>query len=93
MKKFGRFLLLCVNVSIDIFLLIIIIFLALWLLWGITPERSVQGTMFWIEKTWDFLTGKVPEERTEQMSAKVREKAYQNMYVEEENKQHEKIFK
>ena len=90
MKKFGRILLLCLNILIDIFVLVVVIFLALWLFWGIPPERSVQRTMVWIENTWDGLTGRSPKERTEQMSARKRERAHRNIYVEEENKQHRK---
>ena len=90
MKKLGCLLLLFLNFFINIFLLLIVVFLGMWLFWDIPPEQSVQRTMNWVERRWDTLVGRIPTERTELMSDEMRARAHRNMYVEEENKKRQR---
>ena len=52
MESFGKFVLLVVNVCINVFLLSIVVLLSLWLILKIPPNVSVQKAATWVEHIW-----------------------------------------
>lgn len=89
MKKWGEILLFILNFCINVFLIAIVVMLLLWLILGITPEKSVQGTALWIEQNWNYLIGRTSKERTEDLSQKQKEKAHRYIYLQEPSKHDE----
>ena len=85
MEKFGRILLLILNILLNTFLVIVALILIFWLFFGVSPEISVQKTANWIQHSWDSLTGYTPTGSTETMSQKQKRRAYRNIYVQTED--------
>lgn len=79
MQILGKILLFILNFLINLLLIGIIVFLLLWLVFDMTPER----VMIWFEQKTgqpDFLQKTLP------ISSKYQQRAHQNLYVQELNK-------
>ena len=82
MEKFKKFLLLIINIFIDIFLISLAIVLLLWMIFKIPPEKSVQSSFSWIQESWDALWGIEVKERDALLSKKFYDRAHRHIYVE-----------
>ncbi len=89
MEKLGKILLLILNIFIDIFLIFVVLILLLWSIFGITPEKSVQNTLIWIQNSWDSLWGIESSGRSTELSYRLQKPSHRNLYVAEPNQRDE----
>ena len=91
MKKLGKVLLLILNIFIDVFLLMVVLLLLLWAIFGVNPERLIQNTLTGIQYSWDALWGIEPQRDANQISPKFQRRAHRHIYVIQPNKRNEEI--
>ncbi|MGN0919649.1 MAG: hypothetical protein ACI4OR_02690 [Alphaproteobacteria bacterium] len=85
MEKLGEFLLLILNILINVFLIGVVLLLLLWIIWGITPKQSLQKSIMWIEDA----TGRSASQQPQQLSEKYQQRAHRYLYVQEPDKKDE----
>ena len=86
MEKLGKVLLFILNVFINLFLIMTVFILALWIFFGVTPQQSIQSSFMWLETSWNSLWGYETQERKMQLSPKYQKRAHRQLYVEQPNK-------
>lgn len=91
MKKLGKVLLLILNICIDTFLLMIVLLLLLWAIFGVNPGTSIQNAFIGIQYAWDSLWGIEPQKDASQLSPKFQKRAHRHIYVVQPNKRDEDI--
>ena len=88
MEKLGHILLLMLNILINLFLIGAALVLILWFVFDLSPEKSVQGVMRFVEEKWASLTGKTLPKEIDQLSQKQKDRAFHELYVpERQNKE------
>ena len=91
MEKLGRILLLILHIFIDTFLVLVILLLLLWGLFGLRPDHLVQQALVGIQYSWDSLWGIEQQNDSSQLSHKFQKRAHRQIYVSEPNKRGENI--
>ena len=89
MEKLAKILLLILNIFIDTFLVIVGLILILWMIFGVSPEKSVQNTLTWIQESWNFVWGIESRGNTGHISQEFQKRAHREIYVAQPNKKDE----
>ena len=93
MEKFGRILLFCINLIINIFLVCVFLFVLIWLISGTPPKKAFQMPLVWIEKAGNLITGHKTALPPKALGKRQFEKAHENLHTQQIHVEEEEIYK
>ena len=93
MEKFGRILLFCINLIINIFFVCVFIFGLIWLISGTPPKKAFQTPLRWIENAGAFIMGHKADPAPKTLGEKQFKKAHENMYTQQIQVEDGEVYK